>query len=198
MTNVRLDRFNNDWYDPGRGVVIRSAWLLISALVFQSPLPWPYSIKRLLLRGFGAVLGNGVIIKPRVTIRSPWNLTLGHHVWIGEAVWIDSIGKVMIGDHVCLSQACMIETGNHDWSNEKFALLVGSVTIGDGAWACVRSTLLPGAFLAPYAVLCAGSLLKGSTESYGIYGGVPSVRCGTRVIETTEDAAGGGGAGRAP
>jgi putative colanic acid biosynthesis acetyltransferase WcaF len=76
----------------------------------------------------------------------------------------------------------MVETGNHDWSKPTFDLLVKEVVIEDGAWAAVRSLLLPGARLASHAVLGAGSVLSGDTEPYGIYVGVPATRVRERVI----------------
>ena len=69
----------------------------------------------------------------------------------------------------------MIETGNHDWSSETFGLIVKPVLVDDGAWAAVRSTLLPGSQLASHAILAAGGVLSGATEPYGIYVGVPAV-----------------------
>ena len=56
------------------------------------------------MRLFGASVGKGVIINPRVNIKYPWKLVIGSNVWIGEKVWIDNLADVTIGDNVCLSQ----------------------------------------------------------------------------------------------
>jgi putative colanic acid biosynthesis acetyltransferase WcaF len=77
----------------------------------------------------------------------------------------------------------MIETGNHDWSKPAFDLIVKEVVVEDGAWAAVRSLLLPGSRLASHAVLGAGSVLSGDTEPYGIYIGVPAKKDRKRIIE---------------
>jgi putative colanic acid biosynthesis acetyltransferase WcaF len=97
-------------------------------------------------------------------------------------VWIDSLGRVDIGDNVCLSQGCMIETGNHDWSDPAFALIVRPVALENGSWAAVRSLLLPGSRLARYSVLAAGAVLSGETEPNAIYVGVPARKVKTRAI----------------
>jgi len=76
----------------------------------------------------------------------------------------------------------MIETGNHDWSKTTFDLIVKEVIVEDGAWAAVRSLLLPGSRLASHAVLGAGSVLAGDTEAYGIYTGNPAVKVREREI----------------
>ena len=179
---VRLDRFQNDWYDPGRNTMVRVLWIIVSGCFFLTWLPWPSGLKCRLLGAFGAKIADGVVVKPRVNIKYPWKLCIGSHTWIGEDVWLDSIGKIEIGAHCCLSQGVMIETGNHDWSKVTFDLVVNPVVIEDGAWAAVRSTLLPGSRLASHAVLAAGAVLSGSTEPYGIYVGVPAVRVKERRI----------------
>jgi len=181
---VRLADFENAWYDPGQPVLVRLIWLAVNRVFFLSWLPWPYSVKRGALRLFGARIGKGVVIKNRVNIKYPWNLSVGDHAWIGEAAWIDSLAKVTIGANACLSQGCTIETGNHDWSSPSFDLRVEAVVVEDGAWAAVNSLLLPGARLASHAVLGAGSVLSGNTEAYGIYLGVPATKVKERVIRT--------------
>lgn len=179
---VDLSRFDNAWYDPGRGVLIRALWLLANAAFMQSTLPWPGAFKARLLRLFGARVATGVVIKPRVNVKYPWHLTIGAHAWIGEGVWLDSLAAIEIGAHACLSQGCLVETGNHDWSRPAFDLIVRPVRIEEGAWAAAGTTLLPGARLASHAVLCAGAVLAGDTEPYGIYAGVPALRTGERSI----------------
>ncbi len=180
---VRLADFDNAWYDPGRPFLVRIVWLAASRLFFLTWFPWPYGLKRGLLRLFGAEVGVGVVIKNRVNIKYPWNLHIGDHAWIGEAAWIDSLTQVSIGANACLSQGCTVETGNHDWSKPAFDLRVESVVVEDGAWAAVKSLLLPGSRLANHAILGAGSVLSGDTEPYGVYVGNPARKVKERVIE---------------
>ena len=78
--------------------------------------------RKFLLRLFGARLGSGGRIKPRVCITAPWNLTIGDHCWLGEELWIDNLADVVVGDHVCLSQGAYLCTGNHDFRSHKFDL----------------------------------------------------------------------------
>lgn len=180
---TRLDRFDNAWYRPGGSFARRAAWLLAERLVLASSMPWPSTVRRGLLRAFGATVGKGVVIKPRVRVKYPWNLSIGDHTWIGEGVWIDSLAKVSIGAHACLSQGCMIETGNHDWSKPTFDLIVKEVVVEDGAWAAVKSLLLPGSRLASHAVLSGGSVLAGQTEPYAVYVGNPAAKVRARKLE---------------
>lgn len=180
---TRLETFQNAWYDPGRGTATRILWMIVNAWFFLTWFPWPSRLKAALLRAFGAKTGRGLVIKPRVNVKYPWHLEIGDHSWIGEGVWLDSLAPIRIGISACLSQGVTIETGNHDWSKPTFDLQVREVVIEDGAWAAVRSVLLPGSRLASHAILGAGSVLSGETEPYGIYAGVPAKKVKERVIE---------------
>lgn len=90
-----LSTFNNDWYKPGKSLIFRVMWYTINLCFFRSPFPF-YGPKRFLLRLFGAQVGKGLIIKPHVSIKYPWRLVIGDHVWIGEEVWIDNLAKVTL------------------------------------------------------------------------------------------------------
>jgi putative colanic acid biosynthesis acetyltransferase WcaF len=157
--------------------------MVVSRMFFLTHFPWPFSMKSVVLRLFGATVGKGLVIKPHVNIKYPWNLEIGDHTWIGEGVWIDSLGKIKLGNNVCLSQGAMIETGNHDWSDTAFGLIVADVIVEDGAWAAVRSVLLPGSRLTTHCVLGAGAVLSGVTEPFSIYSGNPAVKVGERVVK---------------
>jgi len=185
MTSNRVDlsRFDNSWYSPGRSLTIRLFWMIVNGIFFLSWLPWPSSLKVRLLRLFGARVGVGVVVKPRVNVKYPWHLEIGDYTWIGEGAWLDSLAPIRIGSNACLSQGVTIETGNHDWSKTTFDLIVREVIVEDGAWAAVESLLLPGSRLASHAILGAGSVLSGETEPYGIYSGVPACKVKVRTIE---------------
>jgi putative colanic acid biosynthesis acetyltransferase WcaF len=147
-------------------------------------MPWPSTLKRWVLRLFGARVGRGVVIKPRVNIKYPWNLSIGSASWIGEDSCLDSLGHITVGADVCVSQGCLIETGNHDWSKTSFDLVVKEVVLEDGSWAAARSVLLPGSRLSTHSVLSAGGVLSKTSEPYSIYSGNPAVKVGDRRLKS--------------
>jgi putative colanic acid biosynthesis acetyltransferase WcaF len=104
----------------------------------------PSSWKAAILRLFGARIGKGFVCKPRVTIKYPWFLELGDHVWLGELVWIDNHTTVRIGSDVCISQGVYVFTGNHDWNDPRFRFFCRAVTIGDGVWITAGCRIAPG------------------------------------------------------
>lgn len=87
------------------------------------------SLRIRLLRLFGARMGKGVVIKPSVNIKYPWNLSIGDYSWIGENVWIDNLTHVAIGSNVCISQGAMLLCGNHDYKRPTFDLMVKPIVI---------------------------------------------------------------------
>jgi putative colanic acid biosynthesis acetyltransferase WcaF len=177
---MRLCDYDRRGYRPGAGLLKRVAWYAVNALLFDTwllPLSAP---KRQLLRLFGARVGRGVVIKPRVNIKYPWHLDLGDHVWLGEGVWLDSLARISVGDNACLSQEAYVLTGNHDYRDARFGLMVEAVTIEAECWIGARALVCPGAHVGRGAVLAAGSVLRGTAEPGGVYQGNPAVRTRAR------------------
>ncbi len=169
-------------YHPGAGPIRRVLWYVVNALVFASAWLPLYAPKRRLLALFGARVGAGVVIKPRVRIKHPWRLALGAHAWLGEGVWIDNLVQVDIGANACLSQGALVLTGNHDYTARGFDLITGAVRIEEGAWVGARALVCPGVTLGRNSVLTAGSVLTRTAAPDGIYAGHPALRLRDRVI----------------
>jgi putative colanic acid biosynthesis acetyltransferase WcaF len=181
VSTTDLSRFDNSDFNPGRPIS-RILWFIVLHLFFTNPL-FPFMApKRLLLKLFGAKVGKGLIIKPRVNIKYPWNLTIGDHVWIGEEVWIDNLVHVVIGDNVCLSQRCTLICGNHDYKRATFDLITGTIVIEAGAWIGAGALVGPGVKMGSHAILSIGSVTTTDIEPYAIYRGNPAVRVRDRVI----------------
>src|SRR5690606_35597907 len=166
---IDLSRYAAPALPGNRGLLWRVAWHLVSALLFQGPLVLPSRCKAALLRAFGARVGRGLVIKPRVTIKYPWFLTLGDHVWLGEGVWIDNHTGVHIGCHVCISQGAYLFTGNHDWNDPGFRFFCHPITIEDGVWVAAKAVICPGSVLARLSVIGAGVVWRGRTVPAGVY-----------------------------
>ena len=119
---MRLDLYRNPHFPRGATRLTELVWIVLSGLLVASWLPgsgW----RTFLLRLFGARIGQGVVIKPHVSIKFPWRLIVGNHVWIGERVWIDNLAEVAIGSNSCISQGAYLCTGSHDWSDSRFGLV---------------------------------------------------------------------------
>ncbi|TDQ19360.1 putative colanic acid biosynthesis acetyltransferase WcaF [Algoriphagus boseongensis] len=181
MKKTDLNKFQNDWYNPGSKIKI-GIWYWVNLLFFKNP--WnPFSkLKVLLLRIFGAKIGKKVVIKPSVNIKYPWFLEVGDQVWIGEEVWIDNLAKVKIEANVCISQGAMLLTGNHNYKKSSFDLMVGEIKLEEGVWIGAKAVVCPGVTCHSHSVLAVGSVATYDLESYTIYQGNPAKLIRSRII----------------
>ncbi len=182
-----MKQVNNALYKTslviGASAVKQVLWYFCN-LIFIKNKFLPGSVLRVIvLRLFGARLGKGVVIKPGVTIKFPWKLSVGDNSWIGEDVWIDNLADVFIGSSVCLSQGVYILTGNHNYKKVTFDLMVAGVVLQDGVWAGAFSVICPGVTCATHAVLSVASVANINLQPYGIYKGNPAVKVGERVMD---------------
>jgi putative colanic acid biosynthesis acetyltransferase WcaF len=131
---------------------------------------------------FGATIGSRVTIKPSINVKYPQNLIIGDDSWVGEKAWFDSLGLIKIGNSVCISQGAYLCTGNHDWSDAAFGLIIKPIIVEDGAWIGAKATILPGVKIATHSIVVAGSVIAKDTEPFMIYAGNPAVKVKERKI----------------
>lgn len=171
---VDLSTPDNTLLVRGRPVLIEALWHFVGApLVRTEWLPFS-SFKAFVLRCFGARIGRGVLIKPRLRVKFPWYLEVGDHTWLGEGLWIDNLAPVTIGSHVCVSQDVYLCTGNHDWSHRNMKLYRRPIELKDGCWVAARSMVCPGVTVGECAVAVGGSVVSTSIPAYEIHGGNPA------------------------
>lgn len=184
MSPVRLRNFNNSWYAPGRSLPFQLAWFFLGLRLLKSALIPSSAFRVRLLRFFGASVGNRVVIKPGVRVKYPWRLTIGDDCWLGEDCWIDNLADVRIGSDVCVSQGAYFCTGNHDWTDSSFGLIVKPIVLHDGSWAGAKSVLTPGVTLGECAIASAGSVVTKDIPPFEIHGGNPAAFLKRRRIES--------------
>lgn len=182
MSIVNLSCYDNSWYNPGGSSLKRVLWYFANILFLMNPLNPISSVKVRLLRCFGAKIGKGVVIKPSVNIKYPWNLSIGDYTWIGENVWIDNLVQVTIGSNVCVSQGAMLLCGNHNYKKSTFDLMVGKIVLEDGCWVGAQSVVCPGITLHSHAVLGVASVANKNLDAYTIYQGNPAHMVRKRIM----------------
>ncbi len=181
MNKTDLSKYKKNHHSSG-SIISRLSWYFINIIFFKSSLIPLNKLKVFLLRFFGASVGKGVVVKPCVNIKYPWNLEIGNYVWLGENVWIDNLDKVTILDHSCISQGATLLCGNHDYFSSSFDLITQPITLEQGAWIGVNSTVCPGINIGSHAVLSAGSVATKDLEPYAIYQGNPACKVRKRII----------------
>jgi putative colanic acid biosynthesis acetyltransferase WcaF len=174
QTRVRNDLFDpHEGFDRGRPAWFFALWYFVKRVFFLSALPWPSSFKSWLLRLFGAEVGRDVYWKPRVNIHIPWKLKVGDHTWVGEEVSIMNFAPVSVGAHCCLSQRCLLCSGNHDYRSANMRYRHAPIVLGDGVWIGAGAFVGPGVTVGTDAVITAMSLVSHSVEGGMVYAGQP-------------------------
>jgi putative colanic acid biosynthesis acetyltransferase WcaF len=181
MGKTDLSKYDNSWYKPGSKTKIL-LWYILSRVFIDTSIPFPYGLKRSVLRFFGAKVGKRVVFKQRVVIKYPWFLDVGDETWIGENVWIDNLTDVTIGKNCCLSQGSMLLTGNHNYKKSTFDLILKPITLEDGSWIGAKATVCPGVTVHSHAVLSVGSVATADLQENAIYQGNPAVNKTQRLI----------------
>jgi len=175
----RLADFENSWYNPGAGFLKKTIWYFLNALFFNSFFPIN-AIKIFLLKLFGAKIGKGVIIKPFVSVKYPWKLTVGNHVWIGEKVWIDNLDSVIIENNVCISQGALLLCGNHNYKKSSFDLMIGKIILKEGSWIGAKAIVTGNVTVEENAILQVASVASTNLDKNGIYRGNPALKIKNR------------------
>jgi putative colanic acid biosynthesis acetyltransferase WcaF len=184
VNKVDLSQFDNKWYSSGASKIKRAIWFIVNIIFFINPLN-PFSrIKTALLRLFGSKVGKGVVIKPNINIKYPWNLVIGNYVWIGEGVWIDNLAPVVIHDNTSVSQGALLLTGSHNYKNIGFDLIVKEIILEEGVWIGAKSIVCPGVICKSHSILTVGSVATNNLEAYYIYQGVPAVKKRKRCLNS--------------
>jgi putative colanic acid biosynthesis acetyltransferase WcaF len=181
MKKTDLSTFNNQWYKPG-SLLRRILWFVVGRMFVHTYLPYPVAIKVAILRLFGAKIGKGVMIKPKVNIKFPWFLEIEDYAWIGENVWIDNFDTVKIGSNACVSQGAMLLTGNHNYKKSSFDLMIGKIILEEGVWIGAQCLVGPGVTCHSHGILSAGSVLTSDLPAYQVWRGNPAFFVRNREI----------------
>jgi putative colanic acid biosynthesis acetyltransferase WcaF len=148
-------------------------WILVENLLVTNPLQLSSRLRAWALRRFGATIGTGVVLRPRLRVKYPWRLQIGDRCWIGEGVWLHNQATLRIGSDSVVSQETFVTTGSHDL-HATMDLIVEPVTIGRGVWITSRCSVLAGVEIGDNAVVLPGSVVARPLPAGGVYGGVPA------------------------
>ncbi|HSY16193.1 MAG TPA: hypothetical protein VK816_09415 [Jatrophihabitantaceae bacterium] len=180
---INLSKAGNGDFRMGRSKLWIGLWILAEYALVSNPLQLSSAVRVRTLRAFGARIGAGVIMRPRLRVKFPWRLTIGDRCWIGEGVWIHNQGQLTIGADTVISQESFLTTGSHE-PRRTMDLVVAPVTIGSGVWITSRCMVLSGVEIGDNTVVLPGGVVNRSLGAQGIYGGVPATFIGPREMDT--------------
>ena len=145
--------------DRGASKFKETIWYLFKTFFFLSALPYPSRLKVGILKMFGAKIGHGVIIKPRVNIHFPWKLSIGNFVWIGEEAFLLNFETLRIEDNVCISQRSFLCGGNHNFKKPSMPYRNGPIILKEGCWIGANCFIAPNVTVGTDSVITAGSIV---------------------------------------
>jgi putative colanic acid biosynthesis acetyltransferase WcaF len=159
----------------------RALWGMVWLLLFR-PSPRPFHAwRRLLLRLFGAQLGQHVNVYPNVKIWAPWQLKLGNKVGIADGVTLYNMATIVIGDYCVVSQGAHLCAGSHDIDSANFQLIAKPIVLEKDVWICAEAFVGPGVSVAEGCVLGARAVVvKSIVEPWSVWAGNPAVMKRTR------------------
>ena len=159
----------------------RFAWKVVYSLLFRtSPRPL-HAWRAMLLRWFGAKLGENCHIYPGAEIWAPWNLNCGDVVAIADGAIIYNPSPVFLGSHSVISQQAYLCGASHDYNESDFPLISAPIWIDAHAWICARATVQMGIRVAEGAILALGAIATSDLEPQSIYAGIPARKIKDRV-----------------
>jgi putative colanic acid biosynthesis acetyltransferase WcaF len=145
------------------------AWAVVELLLVSNPWQISTRLRRAALTAFGARIGSGVILRPRLRVRFPWKLSIGDRSWIGEDVWLHNQDRLTIGSDAVISQGTFITTGSHAFRTD-MALTTSPVVVENGAWVTAHCIVLGGSHIGSSAVVTPGTVVRGDVPEGLIFG----------------------------
>jgi putative colanic acid biosynthesis acetyltransferase WcaF len=145
------------------------AWGLVELLLVSNPWQISSRLRRAALVAFGARIGSGVVLRPRLRVRFPWKLTIGDRSWIGEDVWLHNQDHLIIGADAVVSQGTFVTTGSHAHRRD-MALITKPIVIDDGAWVTARCVVLGGSRIGVSALVTPGTVVSGDVPDGMVFG----------------------------
>jgi putative colanic acid biosynthesis acetyltransferase WcaF len=151
----------------------RMLWQLTCALLFR---PTPYFMGRWrngVLRRFGATVSNGRI-ESSVRIWAPWLLVAGDDVYVDVNVNLYNTFGIHIGSRVVISQGAFLCTATHDYTDSRYALIGGPITIEDDCWIAAEAFIAPGVTIGRGAVVGARAVVVKDVPPWTVVAGNPA------------------------
>jgi putative colanic acid biosynthesis acetyltransferase WcaF len=137
-----------------------------------------FGLKSILYRLAGVKTGKNVRICSSARFLGIGQLEIGDNTWIGHNVLIISSSCVKIGCNVDIAPNVYIGTGSHKitYEGDKVAGkgYNAAISIGNGCWLCVNSTILPQVTIGQNTLVAAGAVVTKDTPSYSMVAGIPA------------------------
>jgi putative colanic acid biosynthesis acetyltransferase WcaF len=162
----------------------RLVWRFVWLLLFRPTPSWCLDRWRIvLLKLFGAKVGQGCRVASSIKIWAPWNLEMGDYSCLAEGVDCYSVSPIILGSKVTISQRSFICSASHNISSLSRPLIHAPITIESHAWVCAEAFVGPGIVIGEGAVVGARSVVTKNVDAWSVVAGNPAKHIKTREIK---------------
>jgi putative colanic acid biosynthesis acetyltransferase WcaF len=175
MTKVTVDlsRYEDPFTFESR--LKRLGWYFFYIILFR-----PFSLnvfnswRILILKIWGAKIGDHCLIYSNVKIWAPWNLVMKSYSLMGPNVDCYNQGKITIGSNTVISQKTYLCASSHDISNAKLPLTLNPIIIGNQVWVAADAFIGPDVNIGEGSVIGARAAVFKDVEPWTVVGGNPA------------------------
>lgn len=161
----------------------RALWGVTCAVLFR-PSPRPlHRWRAFLLQLFGAKVGRGAHVYPKVRVWAPWNLEVGEESGVADDVILYTMAPILIGRRVVISQGAHLCAGTHDFEDPRFPLTAHPIQVSDRVWIAAEAFIHPGVTIGEGAVIGARSVVTKPMPEWTVCAGHPCVPLKPRVMK---------------
>lgn len=152
----------------------RVLWGVVWRLVYRPSPRVLHGWRRVLLRMFGASIGEGAHPYPSARIWAPWNLTMGEGSCLGDHVDCYAVDRVTLEPYATVSQYTFLCTASHDYTVEEMPVITAPIRIGYRAWVAADVFVGPGVTIGEGAVVGARASVFRNVDPWTVVGGNPA------------------------
>lgn len=158
------------------------AWEVVAQRLFRLSFHNWYTLRRILLKLFGATIDPTARIRPTTRISHPWNLTIGAHSTIGDHAVLYCLGPVTIGKRCTVSQYAHLCAGSHDYEQIHMPLIKDPIVLEDDVWIAADVFVGPGVVIGTDTIVGARSTVMHSLPEKSICAGDRAKRLAERLV----------------
>jgi putative colanic acid biosynthesis acetyltransferase WcaF len=152
----------------------RAAWGVCWLLFFRVTPSFLHSWRRMILRLFGARVGDRAHVYPSARIWAPWNLVMEADACLASYVDCYNVDSITLKQGATVSQYSYLCSASRDHDDPSMPLVTGPITLGVDAWVAADVFIGPGVTIGDRAVIGARSSVFGDIPPNTVAVGSPA------------------------
>ncbi len=173
MTEIKIERYKDALTIQNK--LKRLSWNIAYVIFFRPfSLPIFKQWRNLVLKIFGAQIGEGSVVRASAKIWNPQNLIMGKFTCIGPETIIYNPAPIILGDKVTISQYAYLCAASHDISDSNHRLITDVIKVDSFAWVAADAFVGMGVTIGEGAVVGARACVFKDVAPWTVVGGNPA------------------------